>query len=303
MGTGDFAVPPLAAINLSRHEIIGVISQPDRPRGRGRKIEPTPVKRFGTTAKLQISQPEKLNDPKVKELMADWRPDIIVVASYGKILPDWIIEAPPLGAINIHGSVLPAYRGAAPIQRAIINGETRTGVTIVKITPEVDAGDILLTAETDIEADETAGDLFNKLAALGAAVIVGALDTMDAGEAEWRQQPKGRTYAPKIEKAEARIKWNDDAINIKNLARGLNPNPGAFFMRNNDRVKLWRASARPADKNQTAGLITELISAGPVVACGQGELVLTELQPAGKGVMSGAEYIRGYRPQPGDMLK
>jgi len=235
--------------------------------------------------------------------MLAWNPDIIVVAAYGKILPDWVMTDPPLGAINIHGSILPAYRGAAPIQRSIINGDAKTGVTILKVAPEVDTGDILLSAATDIEADETAGELFARLSAIGAGLISEAIDLIESGRADWRTQPGEATYAPKIDKAEARLDWTRDAISLKNLARGLNPNPGAYFFKQGARVKLWRSAALPDNAGRRPGDIIELMTAGPAIACGEGALLLTELQPAGKSPMTGAEFVRGYRPRPGDMLE
>jgi methionyl-tRNA formyltransferase len=303
MGTGEFAVPPLAALATGNHEVIAVVSQPDRPKGRGLQTESTPVKIFAEREKIQVWQPETLKTESARTKMQALDPDIVVVAAYGRILPDWVMKDPPLGAINIHGSLLPAYRGAAPIQRAIINGETKTGISIIKIEPEVDTGDILIAAETEIEADETAGELFSKLSAISARLISEAIDVIESGSAEWEAQPEGATYAPKIDKAEARLDWTRDAISLKNLARGLNPNPGAYFTRQNNRIKLWRASAIPDNKGKKPGEIIGVLPAGPVVACGGGALLLTELKPAGKRLMTGAEFVRGYRPQPGDMLE
>ncbi len=303
MGTGDFAVQPLASLIAGDHEVAGVVSQPDRPRGRGLHPEPTPVKIIAEEANIPVWQPESLKESAARDRMLAWNPDIIVVAAYGKILPDWVIKDPPLGAINIHGSLLPAYRGAAPIQRAIMNGDTKTGITILRVAPEVDTGDVLLTAETDIEADETAGELFARLSAIGAGLISEAVDMIESGRAEWRVQPEEATYAPKIDKAEARLDWTRDSVALKNLARGLNPNPGAYFIKRGERVKLWRAAALPENERRRPGEIIELMPAGPAVACGEGALLLTELQPAGKSMMTGAEFVRGYRPRPGDMLE
>jgi methionyl-tRNA formyltransferase len=303
MGTGAFAVPPLAALISGNHEVIAVVSQPDRPRGRGLKTEPTPVKNLAAKAGLKVWQPETLKDEAARDKMLKLSPDLVVVAAYGKILPGWVMADPPLGAINIHGSLLPDYRGAAPIQRAVINGADRTGVTILKVEAEVDTGDILLTAATDIEADETFGELSARLSAIGAGLINEAVAIIESGRADWQAQTEDATYAPKIDKTEAKVDWTRDAITLKNLARGLNPNPGAFFLKQGQRVKLWRAAALPGSNGPKPGEISEILPAGPVVACGDGALLLTELQPAGKSPMTGAEFARGYRPCPGDMLE
>ncbi|MFH1737092.1 MAG: methionyl-tRNA formyltransferase, partial [Actinomycetota bacterium] len=175
--------------------------------------------------------------------------------------------------------------------------------TILKVAPEVDAGDILLTQTVAIEPEETSGEIAEKLAALGAVLIVPALEAIESGRAVWIPQPAAGTDAPKIAKAEARINWRKDAVSIKNIVRGLNPNPGAYFIFRNGRVKLWRAAAAPGESGAQPGTIEGLMPAGPVVVCGEGTVLLTEVQPAGKKAMTGAEFIRGYRPIPGDMLE
>ena len=303
MGTGAFAVPTLISLLNSPHFVVVAVSQPDRPSGRGLGIEPTPVKQVASEFDIPIWQPESLKGEAPREKIKNFKPDIVVVAAYGKILPDWVIGDPPLGAINIHGSVLPAYRGAAPVQRAVINGETKTGVTILKVAPKVDTGDILLTQTVEIEPEETSGELANKLAALGAGLIIPALEAIESGRAVWISQPEAGTDAPKIAKDEARIDWRTDAVSIKNIVRGLNPNPGAYFIFRNGRVKFWRAATAPGQSEARPGTIESLMPAGPVVVCGEGTVFLTGVQPAGKKAMTGAEFIRGYRPIPGEMLE
>ena len=303
MGTGAFAVPSLISLLNSPHAVAAAVSQPDRPSGRGLRIEPTPVKQVASEFAIPVWQPASLMGKAPREKLRGFKPDIVVVAAYGKILPGWAISDPPLGAVNIHGSVLPAYRGAAPIQRAIMNGEAETGVTILKVAPEVDTGDILLTQTVAIEPEETSGELAGKLAALGATLIVPALKAIESRRAVWIPQPEAGTDAPKIDKAEARIDWRKDAISIKNIVRGLNPNPGAYFMFRNGRVKIWRAAAAPGQSGARPGTIDGLMPAGPVAVCGEGTVLLTEVQPAGKKAMTGAEFIRGYRPIPGEMLE
>ncbi len=303
MGTGDFAVPPLLALVESRHDVVVAVSQPDRPRGRGLKTTPTPVHFAAAAQGIPVWQPESLRDAPARETLMSYQPELVVVAAYGRILPAWVWTDPPLGAINIHGSILPHYRGAAPIQRAVINGDPETGVTIVKVAPEVDTGDILLTATLPIEADDTAGDMFGKLSVIGAELLLDALDLMESGRAVWRPQPDAATQAPKIDKAEAKINWQGDAIGLKNLVRGLNSDPGAYFMFAGNRVKVWRAAALPLAVSAAPGTIVEITDAGPVVACGSGALLLSEVQPAGRARLTGADFVRGYRPQPGAVVE
>jgi methionyl-tRNA formyltransferase len=303
MGTGDFAVPPLLALLESRHEVVVAISQPDRPSGRGLKTIPTPVHSAAAARGVPVWQPESLRDAPARDELMSYQPELVVVAAYGRILPSWVWTDPPLGAINIHGSILPRYRGAAPIQRAVINGDLDTGVTIVKVAPEVDTGEILLIAKQPIEADDTAGDMFGKLSLAGAKLLLDALDLIESGRAVWQPQPDGATQAPKIAKTEARLNWAGDSINLKNLVRGLNPNPGAHFMFEGRRIKVWRAAARPLAAPATPGTIVEVTQAGPVIACGSGAMILVELQPAGRARLTGAEFDRGYRPQPGAVLE
>jgi methionyl-tRNA formyltransferase len=265
--------------------------------------EPTPLKEAALAADISVWQPETLKDAEPREFIARYKPDIVIVAAYGKILPAWVWEDPPMGAINIHGSLLPAYRGAAPIQRAVINGETETGVTIIKVAPKVDTGDMLISRVVPIGPEETSGELFVRLAVAGAEMVVQAVGLIESGAAEWQPQSEEGTYAEKIEKSEARIDWTRDAVDLKNLVRGMNPNPGAFFKKNGKRIKAWKSAAMPSTSAQEPGSILEILPAGPVVHCGRGSLLLTKVQPEGKQAMSGAEYARGYRMKPGEKVE
>lgn len=303
MGTGDFAVPPLLALLESHHEVAVAISQPDRPSGRGLKTTPTPVHAAAAANGIPVWQPDSLRDDVARAKLMSFQPELVVVAAYGRILPAWVWTDPPLGAINIHGSLLPRYRGAAPIQRAVMNGDTTTGVSILKVAPEVDTGEILLATAIPIEADDTAGDMFTKLSVLGAGLLLEALDVIVSGRAVWRPQQGDASTAPKIDKSEARLDWTSDAINLKNIVRGLNPSPGAYFYHNGKRVKVWRAAAQPRVAAAQPGEIIEITTVGPVIACGAGALLLTEVQPAGRGRFSGAEFGRGYRTQPGTVVE
>jgi len=302
MGTGDFAVPPLKAIIEAGHDVVAVVSQPDRKRGRGLRAEPTPVKKFAESAGIPVWQPENIRGEPAREHFESFKSDIAVVAAYGKILPDWVFALPRFGAINIHGSLLPAYRGAAPIQRAVMNGEIETGVTIVKVAPEVDSGEIMMRKKTPLGPEETSGDMFQRLSALGAEAIVEALDVIEKGEAGWGAQQGPVTYAPKIDKAEGLIDWNAAATSIRDQIRALNPNPGAYFVLNGKRVKAWSSDVVP-DICGKPGEIVEAGKAGLVVAAGRGGLRLSIVQPEGKQKMTGAGFVNGHRLAAGAVIK
>lgn len=242
MGTPDFAKESLEKIIDAGHEIVGVVAPPDRPKGRGMKMIACPVKEFAIEKNLKIFQPEKIvNNKEFKNEIKSLEPDLICVVSYGKILPKSFLEIPKKGCINVHPSLLPKYRGAAPIQWAILNGDKTTGVTIMYMNEKMDAGDIIIQEEFEIDENETTGDLWNRLSTIGAELLVSAIAQINDGTVKRIPQPEDFTIAPMIEKTMAKIDWeNYDSKKIKNLVRGLNPILGAYSNLNDKKIKFWK---------------------------------------------------------------
>lgn len=304
MGTAGFAVPALQRLIDSRYTVTGVITQPDKPVGRGLKVSSSPVKALGTEHGLRVMQPDRLRDELTRDEILGLKPDLGVVAAYGKILPVWMFEDIPHGVINIHGSLLPAYRGAAPIQRAIMNGDSVTGVTIAQVEEGLDTGDILKQVEMPVGEDETAGELSKRMAERGADLLMEVIAEIEAGTKSACPQPPDTVYADKIEKSEARIDWAMPAKKIHDLIRALNPAPGAFTDLNNKSLKVWRSHIHSlTNDNKPAGEVIDITSKGFIVRCGAGSLLITEVQPESKKRMSGAEFARGYRLRAGDLLQ
>ena len=242
MGTPDFAKESLEKIIEKGHEIVGVVAPPDRPKGRGMKMIACPVKDFAIEKNLKIFQPEKIvNNKEFKNEIKNLNPDLICVVSYGKILPKSFLEIPKKGCINVHPSLLPKYRGAAPIQWAILNGDKTTGVTIMYMNEKMDAGDIIIQKEFEIDQNETTGELWSRLSTIGADLLVSAISQIDEGTVNRIPQPEEFTLAPMIEKSMAKIDWdNFDSKKIKNLVRGLNPILGAYSNLNEKKIKFWK---------------------------------------------------------------
>jgi methionyl-tRNA formyltransferase len=294
-GTPDFARVALQALLDAGHVLPLVLTQPDRPAGRGLRLQASPVKQLAVAHHLPLAQPRSLRlDGKFAEdaraaraaLLAA-RPDVLVVAAYGLILPQWVLGLPRLGCINIHGSLLPRWRGAAPVQRAIEAGDARTGITLMMMDAGLDTGDMLRVGTLDIGADDTAASLTARLASLGARMLVDALPELAAGTLVRRPQPAtGVTYAHKIDKSDAAIDWHDSAVAIERRVRAFDPFPGASFRLGDQSVKLWRAAARPDQQAGAApGTVLRAADATLAVACGAGTLELLELQrPAGRRV-------------------
>jgi len=304
LGTPEFAVPSLTCLHDAGHEILLVLTQPDRPSGRGRHVRPSPVKIEARSRGLQIFQPERLDVPAVDRLAA-LGVDALVVVAYGLILPPPVLRLPPEGCINLHASLLPRYRGAAPVAHAILRGETRTGVTTLLMDEGIDTGPILLQRECPIGPDETAGDVEQRLSGMGASLLVETLGTLSAGEARPRAQVIDReTYAPKIRPEMARISWEKEAASIVNRVRAMNPRPGAATTVGGGHLKIWRASAGPPrGAGETAAPPGAVLSGGaaPRVACGGGgSVILQELQMEGRRRVSGEEALRGRWFGPGD---
>ncbi|MFN7176178.1 MAG: methionyl-tRNA formyltransferase [Thermaurantiacus sp.] len=296
MGTPAFAVPALEALIAAGHEVVAVYTQPPRPAHRGR-ITASAVQVCAEQLGLDVRTPERLRDPTTQGAFAALGVDAAVVAAYGLILPAPILAAPRHGCINIHASLLPRWRGAAPIQRAILAGDRETGITIMQMERGLDTGPMLLTRRVAIGERETAGELTSRLATLGAQAIVEALDRLDALAAE-PQAETGATYAPKLDKAETRIDWSRDAPALVRLVRAMAPTPGAWFQWQGDRVKLLMAEAQPGTSDAPPGTLL----AGGLVMAGKDMLRLETVQPAGGRAMPAVDWLRGRGPRPGEML-
>lgn len=301
MGTPDFAVPSLAALLRDGYQVVGVVTQPDRPAGRGRQLAPSPVKRFAEEHGLTVLQPTTLRQPEpVAELQA-LAPDLIVVAAYGLILPQAVLDVPPHGCLNVHGSLLPRYRGAAPIPAAILAGDQETGVTIMLMDAGMDTGPILSQAVCPIEPDDTTSTLTTKLAELGAALLSQTLPRWLAGEIEPQPQDEERaTYAPMMRKADGQIDWALPAEQIARRVRAYQPWPGAVTFWEGQPLKLLRARALLAATAAPGRVVAR--GEGAAVGTGEGLLLLEEVQLAGKRAMSIADFLRGQRGFIGSVL-
>jgi methionyl-tRNA formyltransferase len=292
-GTPEFAVPSLRALHAGRDPVMGVVCQPDKPAGRGQQLTVPPVKRAALRAELAVFQPEKLRAPETLETLASWAPDLIVVVAYGKILPKLILELPQLGCINVHASLLPKYRGAAPIHWAILRGEERTGITIMCMNERMDAGDVLLQKEVDIGPQETCGELQARLAEGGARLLMEAIARLHAGTLMRQpQQEDQMTLAPMIKKEDGRIDWTQPAAHIARMVRAFNPWPSAFTCLGGKQLKIHRAHAEAWRPAAQPGAVLRA-EKGVSVATGEGTLVLDEVQLEGRKRLSAAEFARG----------
>jgi methionyl-tRNA formyltransferase len=292
-GTPEFAVPTLRALLDGPDEVAGVVCQPDRPAGRGQRLHPPPVKVLAEERGVCVYQPEKLRTGEAEHTLRDWAPDVAVVAAYGRILPAALLTLPRLGCINVHASLLPKYRGAAPIQWAILNGEETTGVTIMNMNEHMDEGDILLQDEVTIGAQETYGELQERLATLGAHTLPRALELLHAGKLEaLPQDHSAATLAPLIEKEQGRINWSEPALRIARQVRAFNPWPSAFTTLDGKLLKIHRA--RPSGEAGQAQPGTVLRGGNEVrVATGAGGLEIDELQLEGRKRLGAADFMRG----------
>ncbi len=311
-GTPEFARAGLERLHASGVAIALVLSQPDRPAGRGMKLQASPVKRFAVDHGIPVAQPRSLRlDGKyaddalaARAALESARPDLMVVAAYGLILPQWVLQLPRLGCLNIHASLLPRWRGAAPIQRAIEAGDAETGITIMQMDAGLDTGDMLLVERLPIAADDTSASLHDKLAALGARMIVEAVELAACGGLQPLPQPvEGVTYAHKIEKAEAAIDWTQPADAIARRVRAFDPFPGATALIAGEPVKVWRCRVEPAAVRAQPGTVLAADGAGIVVACGRGALRCTELQRAGGKRLPAADFLRGFPVASGAVLQ
>jgi methionyl-tRNA formyltransferase len=301
LGTPEFAVPTLEKLLASRHEVAGVVTQPDRPRGRGQKTSDAPVKARALAAGLPVLQPQTLKDPAFMEAFVALRADIGVVAAYGKILSDAVLAVPPMGMVNVHASLLPRHRGAAPIHRAVIAGEPETGVTIMRVVKALDAGPMLAMVARAITGDDTSDVVERDLARLGAALLVETLDRMAEGTVpEVPQDNSAATYAHRLTKADGVIDWSMSAADIHNLIRGLYPWPHAFTFLRGERVILLRSRTLRRDAAREPGVVIEAAGDSLLVATGAGTLAVTLLQREGKRPASVREFLSGRSIQPGD---
>ena len=302
-GTPEFAAEALAKILAAGHTVPLVLTQPDRPAGRGMKLQASAVKQLAVQHNISVAQPLSLrlngkypdDAAAAQAAIADAKADVMVVAAYGLILPQWTLDAPRLGCLNIHASLLPRWRGAAPIHRAIEAGDARTGVVIMQMDAGLDTGDMLLTDVLDIAADDTTASLHDRLADMGGTLVVQALADAQAGKLQPVKQPEaGITYAHKIEKSEAAVDWLQSAEAIGRRVRAFNPFPAASAQLGADVIKLWRATVENTSHQKPAGTVISADEYGVRVACGEGVLCVTELQRAGGKRLNAADFLRGF---------
>jgi methionyl-tRNA formyltransferase len=301
-GTPAFSIPTLRHLLASQHRVAGVVTRPDRPRGRGQKVSASPVKSLALEHQLPLAQPERLRDVDVMKTIAGWEPDLGVVAAYGKILPEELLAIPPLGMINVHASLLPKYRGAAPVQRAIIDGETVTGVTIMRMVKEMDAGGMLAKVARPIGSDETSDVVERDLAEMGAALLVSMVDRIAAGGelTEEIQDYMMATYAPRVTKDDGLIDWSLPAPYVHNRVRALYPWPHASAYLEGKRVILLRTRVEEASSDATPGTIIDVSRDAIHVAAGHGgTIAITELQLEGGRPLTVRDFLAGHPLQPG----
>ncbi len=308
MSTPVFALPSLEKIHDSPHRLEALVTRPDKPKGRGRKLSLVPAAEWARKNEVEVAQPSRMTDRSFLAWLEEKNPDLIVTVAFGRILPAEILDLPPLGCINLHASYLPAYRGSAPIHRAVMEGAPHSGVSVIKLTPELDAGDILIQEKEFISLTDTAGTLHDRLAEKGARLLLQAINALAEGTAEPFPQDHGQaTYAPPLEPGEERLDWTLVPVELYNRIRGLNPWPGAYTTFEGRRIKVWRAAppeeVETVNTGESPGTILEADENTLTVATGRGgALKLLELQPAGKRPMDAGSFCCGYRIEPGRRL-
>lgn len=307
MGTPDFAVGALQALLDSKYQVQAVFTQPDKPKGRGGSVQMPPVKELALKAQIPVHQPRRIRDPENLEILKEYQPDAIVVVAFGQIIPEEILNLPPYGCINVHASLLPKYRGAAPIQWAVINGERESGVTTMRMDAGLDTGDMILKERVPLAKDETGGSLFEKLSRVGADLLIRTLEALEDGTAQLEKQPaeSPTPYAGMLKKEMGLIDWNRDAASIECLIRGLNPWPSAYTRYRGKMLKIWAAQV----ENQTGapgdvrpGTVLEVGKKTLKIQTGSGILSVKELQLEGKKRMETDAFLRGVRMEQGELL-
>src|SRR5262245_25730100 len=304
MGTPDFAARSLDALLKSDDSVVGIVTQPDRPKGRGQVLTPSPVKLLAQEEKIPLLQPLKMKDPEFLQALARWKPDLIAVAAFGRILPPAILSLPPYGCINVHGSLLPKYRGAGPIQWAIINGEAETGITTMLMDEGMDTGAMLLQEAISIMPDDTADTLASRLATLGGKLLIESIARLKAGTLAPRPQDASQaTFAPLLKKEDGVIDWALPATALANRIRGLSPWPGAYTtVAGGDRWAIWRARALPGPVTVPPGTIIAVTTEEIHVSTGEGVLAVMELQPSNSRRMAVSQYLTGHPTAVGSQL-
>ncbi len=314
MGTPDFAVGTLQAlIDSSRYQVQAVFTQPDKPKGRGKTLQMTPVKETAVSAGIPVFQPVSIRDEEAVRILEELQPDAVIVVAFGQLIPKRILKLPPYGCINVHASLLPKYRGAAPIQWAVLNGEEESGVTTMRMDEGLDTGDIIMKTVVRLDPCETGGSLFERLAREGADLLIRTLDAINDGTAVYEKQPaeSPTMYASMLTKAQGKIDWNKSAREIECLIRGMNPWPGAYTQYNGRTLKIHLAKRPGEDAGQAAkspgsaalpGTIVEVSKRTLLIQTGDGLLSVLELQPEGKKRMAIDAFLRGYPLRPGEMF-
>lgn len=303
MGTPDFAVPVLEAL-VEKHNVTAVISQPDKPKGRGKKMKPTPVKEAAEKYGIPVYQPEKIKDEKFVELLKGIDADIFVVVAYGQILSQEILDIPKYGCINVHGSLLPKYRGAAPIQWSVINGEKETGVTIMYMVKALDSGDMILKRKMEITDDDTYETLHNRMSYVGADALIEAIELIEKGDVNAEKQEDSlATTAPMIKKDMGKIHWSRNSEEIRNKIRGFNPVPGAYTEYEGEILKIFKADiVEGYEKGEAGEILSVDKKKGFIVKTGNGALLIREVQAKGGKKMNCADYLRGHSVEEGKIL-